>query len=152
MGLKSLRLERGWSQAELAEISDLSVRTIQRIEKGHTPSLEAIKALATSFALSAGEFQHHLKQTRRKNMPDPLSHPDMARGLIPREFERLFWHTMVFAGVMTVIAFVTYQLDVTPRLGWGVGMIWAGVLFLQLALILFQRRTSRTPAKENGAR
>ncbi|MBO6728748.1 MAG: helix-turn-helix transcriptional regulator [Maricaulis sp.] len=157
MSLKSLRLERGWSQAELAEISDLSVRTIQRIEKGHTPSLEAIKALASSFALSAGEFQQHLKQTRGKNMSDPLSHPEMARGLIPREFERLFWHTMVFAGVMTVIAFVTYQLDVTPRLGWGVGMLWAGVLFLQLAWVLFCRLTSKAPAKdhlvkENGAR
>lgn len=141
MGLKSLRLARGWSQAELAEISDLSVRTIQRIEKGHTPSLEAIKALASSFAISAAEFQQALNLTRRENMSDPLSDPAMAKGLIAPEFEHLFWHAMVFAAVMVVIAFVTQTLNVTPRLTWGVGMIWAGGLFVQLAWVLFQRRS-----------
>lgn len=146
MGLKSLRLGRGWSQAELAEISDLSVRTIQRIEKGHTPSLEAIKALASSFALSAAEFQQQLNLTGRKNMSDPLSQPEMARGLIAPEFERLFWHAMIFAAVMVVLAFVAKLLGITPRLAWGVGMLWAGALFVQLAWVLFNRS-----AKENGA-
>ena len=147
MGLKSLRLKRGWSQAELARISDLSVRTIQRIEKGHTPSLEAIKALASSFALSADAFQQHLKPEQRPSMSDPLSRPEMARGLIAPEFERLFWHAMVYASVMVAIAFITRQLDATPRLGWGIGMLWAGALCLQLAMVLFNRRR-----KANGAR
>lgn len=147
MGLKSLRLERGWSQAELAEISDLSVRTIQRIEKGHRPSLEAIKALASSFTLSAAEIQRELNLTGRETMSDPLSQPEMARGLITPEFEGLFWHAMIFAAVMVVITFVSQQLAITPRLAWGVGMLWMGALCVQLALALLKRRS-----KENGAR
>lgn len=32
--VKKLRLQRGWSQDHLSQLSGLSVRTIQRIEKG----------------------------------------------------------------------------------------------------------------------
>ncbi len=34
---KSLRLARAWSQEQLAELSGLSVRTVQRIENGDQP-------------------------------------------------------------------------------------------------------------------
>ena len=46
MILRKLRLQRGWSQEQVAELTDLSVRTIQRIERGGQPSLESAKALA----------------------------------------------------------------------------------------------------------
>ncbi|STT48732.1 DNA-binding protein [Klebsiella pneumoniae] len=35
--VKQLRLQRAWSQEQLAEMAGLSVRTIQRIENGETP-------------------------------------------------------------------------------------------------------------------
>lgn len=149
MALRALRRQHGWSQAELAEVSDLSVRTIQRIENGSRPSLEAIKALATSFNLSAAELQIKLDLDRSETMTDPLSQPSAANSLIAPGFERLFWHAMVFAAIMCVIAFVTAQLDVTTRLGWGVGLIWAGALCIQLAWVLWRgERRSR----ENGTR
>jgi transcriptional regulator with XRE-family HTH domain len=44
--VQKLRLQRGWSQEQLAELSTLSVRTVQRIERGQTASLETLKALA----------------------------------------------------------------------------------------------------------
>ncbi len=47
MILKQLRLSRLLSQEQLAQMSGLSVRTIQRIESGHTPSLESLKCLAS---------------------------------------------------------------------------------------------------------
>lgn len=47
--LKSLRSEHKWSQEQVAELSGLNVRTIQRIEKGETASLESIKALNILF-------------------------------------------------------------------------------------------------------
>ncbi|PID65092.1 MAG: XRE family transcriptional regulator, partial [Gammaproteobacteria bacterium] len=49
MIIQKLRLEHGWSQQQLAEMSGLSVRTIQRIENGKSPSVESIKALAAVF-------------------------------------------------------------------------------------------------------
>ncbi|WP_216819982.1 helix-turn-helix domain-containing protein [Zoogloea sp. LCSB751] len=41
MLVQKLRLQRGWSQQQLAELSGLSARTIQRIEGGQTASAEA---------------------------------------------------------------------------------------------------------------
>jgi transcriptional regulator with XRE-family HTH domain len=58
-------MARGWSQAQLAERSGLSVRTIQRIENGAPPGLESLTLLATALgvdpaALSApGEGAPH---------------------------------------------------------------------------------------------
>ena len=49
MTIQKLRVDRGWSQEELAAHSGLSVRTIQRIENGKRASLESLKCLAAVF-------------------------------------------------------------------------------------------------------
>jgi len=49
MIIRKLRLDKGWSQEQLAEISGVSTRTIQRIERGKTASLETLKCLASVF-------------------------------------------------------------------------------------------------------
>lgn len=46
MILKQLRLSRHFSQEQLAQMSGLNVRTIQRIESGHKASVESLKCLA----------------------------------------------------------------------------------------------------------
>ena len=48
MLVQKLRLQRGWSQQQLAELSGLSVRTIQRIEQGSGATVETWKDLAMS--------------------------------------------------------------------------------------------------------
>ncbi|MBN4082488.1 helix-turn-helix transcriptional regulator [Mariprofundus ferrooxydans] len=54
--LKNLRKEKAWSQDELAMISGLSLRTIQRIEKDGKASLESKKAIASAFEINASEL------------------------------------------------------------------------------------------------
>ena len=49
--LKKLRLERHWSQDEVAKMSGLSIRTIQRIENGENAGLETLKSLAAVFEI-----------------------------------------------------------------------------------------------------
>ena len=53
MILKQIRLSRLLSQEQLAQMSGLSVRTIQRIESGHTPSLESLKCLASALEVDS---------------------------------------------------------------------------------------------------
>ena len=57
MIIRKLRLQHGWSQEHLAQISGLSIRTIQRIEKGHTAGLESLKSLAAVFNVQIDELQ-----------------------------------------------------------------------------------------------
>jgi DNA-binding XRE family transcriptional regulator len=54
--LKKLRKHSGWSQERLADISGLSLRTIQRIENGGNASLESSLAIATAFNISPAEL------------------------------------------------------------------------------------------------
>lgn len=49
MMIKKLRTKKNWSQEHLAVLAGLNVRTIQRIEKGQTASLETLKSLASVF-------------------------------------------------------------------------------------------------------
>ncbi|GHE86233.1 helix-turn-helix domain-containing protein [Thalassotalea profundi] len=50
--IKQLRTQHGWSQEQLAIVSGVSVRTIQRIEKSGECSLESKMALAGAFSVS----------------------------------------------------------------------------------------------------
>ncbi|EGQ7769563.1 helix-turn-helix domain-containing protein [Vibrio parahaemolyticus] len=50
------RKSRAWSQQHLADVSALSLRTIQRVEKEGTGSHETVKALAACFELDANEL------------------------------------------------------------------------------------------------
>lgn len=54
--VKQLRLERAWSQEQLAELSSLSTRTIQRIENNEVLGLETLSALAAVFNVSVSEL------------------------------------------------------------------------------------------------
>lgn len=50
------RKSRAWSQQHLADVSALSLRTIQRVEKEGAGSPETVKALAACFELDANEL------------------------------------------------------------------------------------------------
>jgi len=57
MLVQKLRLQRGWSQQQLADLSGLSVRTVQRIENGHSASVETMKSLASVFEIDFTQLQ-----------------------------------------------------------------------------------------------
>ena len=51
--VRKLRNQRSWSQDQLAAIAGISLRTVQRIEKDGSSSLESKKALASAFEIDA---------------------------------------------------------------------------------------------------
>lgn len=57
--LKKLRKEKAWPQDQLSEISGLSLRTIQRIEKSGNASLESKKAIASAFGIKTNELDEN---------------------------------------------------------------------------------------------
>jgi len=60
MILKRLRENRNWSQEQLANMAGLSVRTIQRIERGHKASFESLKSLAAVFEVSVSTLEQEI--------------------------------------------------------------------------------------------
>ncbi len=51
--LRALRTARHWSQEQLATLSGLNLRTIQRLESGAKASVESVRALAAVFEVPA---------------------------------------------------------------------------------------------------
>ncbi len=74
MIVRKLRLERGWSQEHLAQVSGLNTRTIQRIESGQTPGLESLKSLAAVFEIDISQLN-----------PTPEQEPPMSQTSLPSD-------------------------------------------------------------------
>jgi len=66
--IKKMRLERHWSQDQLAEMSGLSIRTVQRIENGENAGLESLKCLAAVFETNIvdSDKKVEMKQVRKE--------------------------------------------------------------------------------------
>lgn len=56
--VQTLRRKRSWSQEELAIATGLNLRTIQRIEKEGSASLQSRKAIASALDLSIEELDY----------------------------------------------------------------------------------------------
>ena len=60
MGMKELRQERSWSQEQLADLSGLSLRTVQRIEASNKAGYESLRALAVVFEIDVSVLELEL--------------------------------------------------------------------------------------------
>ncbi|EMB2733310.1 helix-turn-helix domain-containing protein [Serratia bockelmannii] len=61
--IRPLRLEKGWSQEQLATIAGLSTRTVQRIENGEQASLETLTAIAAALGVQVSDLNAQPQQT-----------------------------------------------------------------------------------------
>jgi len=66
MFVKSLRYIKHLSQEELAELSGLSLRTIQRVESGHRVSYASLRALAAVLEIDVDELEQKLYSMDKK--------------------------------------------------------------------------------------
>ena len=71
MNINQRRLEKGWSQEELARHSGLSTRTIQRIEGGQKAGLESLKCLAAVFETSISALMQEQTMTDLEKADQP---------------------------------------------------------------------------------
>jgi transcriptional regulator with XRE-family HTH domain len=131
MLVQKLRLQRGWSQEQLAEVSGVSVRTIQRLERGQPGSLETLKALAAVFEIDLDRLKEP-----EMNTPTPAAQtlrPDEALALAHvRKVKGFYIHLLQYVVVIAALAVINlatqthYIWFVWPALGWGVGVLAHG--------------------------
>lgn len=111
--LRELRLARQWSQEQLASVSGLNLRTIQRLESGAKISTESLRALAASLEVPAEsllvgssetkpelEMRPEPGQTALKAMREGVIAGLEFTGITPRA--DFWWFAL---GVMMVLAF-----------------------------------------------
>lgn len=124
--VKQLRLERAWSQEQLAQLSSLSTRTIQRIENNEVPSLETLSALASVFNVSVSELTS-----------EPLPESIELDSRIAEAKKRVKNEANLLKNIIVAITVCTimYILNdiYTPHRNWPVWVItiWGGLLFVK---------------------
>jgi transcriptional regulator with XRE-family HTH domain len=126
MLVQKLRLQRGWSQQQLAELSGLNVRTIQRIEKGQEPSVESLKSLAAVFNV---DFLTLKEQGMENVVNESQSAEEILAFNQVRKLKGFYIHLAQYVFVIAILAVINALT--TPRywwvqwviLGWGVGLL-----------------------------
>lgn len=129
MIIRKFRLKNGWSQEQLAEVSGLSIRTIQRIERGQKPSLESLKSLAAAFDMNVSDLQKEPKMTSEINVTiEEQTAIDQVRAI-----KSFYSHLITYAIVISLLFILnlattsSYIWAVWPALGWGIGIISHGL-------------------------
>ena len=127
MLVQKLRLQRGWSQQQLAELSGLNVRTIQRIEKGQEPSVESLKSLAAVFNV---EFS----TLKEQGMDNVISETQSAEEILAfnqvRKLKDFYIHLAQYVLVIALLTVINALT--TPNrwwvqwviMGWGIGVFF----------------------------
>jgi transcriptional regulator with XRE-family HTH domain len=129
MNIQQARIDKGWSQEELAIHSGLSVRTIQRIENGKRASLESLKCLAAVFETNVSNLvqeksmtstqtpsQHFVEQAEK----DAISYVQNLKAF------HMNWITFII--VMPFLYMLNIKLSpdflwvVIAGIGWGFGI------------------------------
>ncbi|VAW45750.1 hypothetical protein MNBD_GAMMA02-50 [hydrothermal vent metagenome] len=148
MVLRKLRLQRGWSQEHVAELTDLSVRTIQRIERGGKPSLESAQALAAVFEVDLTTFlpttgatlmsdQQQLKATsteQNKESQAVTTEEKVAINYVKgiKEFYGHLFMYSVFMLAFLITGKFSYSQALWLSLGWGAGVVMHGIVAFEI--------------------
>ena len=127
MLVQKLRLQRGWSQQQLAELSGLNVRTIQRIEKGQEPSVESLKSLAAVFNVDFSTL-------KEQGMENVINESQSAEEILAfnqvRKLKGFYIHLAQYVLSISLLSFINLfygsrQLWVHwVIIGWGVGVFF----------------------------
>ncbi|AEX50963.1 2TM domain-containing protein [Rahnella aquatilis] len=141
--IRQLRISRAWSQEQLAELSSLSVRTVQRIENGEQASLETLGAIAAAFDIKVAELTENNTQAGSFSEQALDEQIEKARYQVAEEssFYRsvLLW-AVVNAGLFALNHYTSPDSD---WFVWPLG-IWGGILLLRgLRIFVFRTTVER---------
>ncbi len=138
MIVRKLRLKRGWSQEQLAEMSGLSVRTIQRIERGQGPGLESSKSLAAVFEVPVTALRQEDEIMTEAKTPTLISSEEERIIEYVRDLKGFYTHLTSYVLVMLALFVINFVF--TPgyiwafwaALGWGIGILVHGLNVFEL--------------------
>jgi len=130
MLVQKLRLQRGWSQEQLAELCALNVRTIQRVERGQTASAESLRSLASVFEVDFLDLKE--PDMDKPNAPNVSMEETLALARV-RGIKGFYIHLFQFVAVIAVLAAINVVTQ--PRylwvgwvaLAWGMGVLVHGL-------------------------
>lgn len=132
--IKKLRLQKAWSQSDLAEFSGLSIRTVQRIEKGEKPSLESLKSLAAVFDIDIAELEQKVELMDNSDVSKEEEIAFKYVQTVKGFYRNFLVYIIVIIGLFIINIFNSpdYIWAKWPAMGWGIGIIAQGIRAFEL--------------------
>jgi len=139
MIVRKLRLKKGWSQDQLAQLSGISVRTIQRIERGQNVGLESMKSLAAVFEIDIADLsakpaaQEQEMDSQVINNQATINEEEAQALQQVRDIKGFYAHLIKYAiivGALFILNLVTnpgYIWAWWVAMGWGIGVVSHGL-------------------------
>jgi len=115
---QKLRLKRGWSQQQLADVSGTSLRTIQRLEAGAKPSLETLRSLAAVFDVPIED----LGEPEMASAEDRVSPQEALAMKSTGQLREFYLHIVVYLVVCAAV--VAVLLLISPDHWWAGLLLW----------------------------
>ncbi|MBF7687785.1 2TM domain-containing protein [Acinetobacter rathckeae] len=143
--IKYYRLKHAWSQEQLAEMTALSVRTIQRVENGEKPSLETLSALAAVFQVSVYDLSI---ASVDDNVDETVTHKVREAEQRVEQESRFYTSLISYVVVCSLLALINYIF--TPKVVWAIFPIisWGAViLFAWLRIFILKDAVARWKQK-----
>lgn len=142
MSIQERRRGHGWTQEQLAEHAGVSVRTIQRIERGDAATLETLKCLAAVFETTVSRL---IEEQKMSQEPSPSAatldeHLEAEAIDYVKNLKGFYLHLIVIAFVLPCL--LAFNLYITPSdiwIGW-VAVPWALAVVLHAVLIFGPNR------------
>lgn len=130
MIIRKLRLQKGWSQEHLSQISGLSARTIQRLERGQKASLESLKSLAAVFEVDFNQLCQEQKMINETDTQQHAQISDDEKEAIAYVKEIKGFYSDLFSFLIIIPALFILNYVISPGyiwawwvlFGWGIGL------------------------------
>ncbi len=126
MSIKELRLQNGWSQEQLADLSNLSTRTIQRIEKENKASLESLKALSKAFKLEVSELKEKIEAVNLDCFEEDTKEKNNSfkEFLVKDKSIMKFLVINLMLFFINIVSGAEHLWFIYPLLGWGIPLFY----------------------------
>lgn len=149
MIIRKLRLQRGWTQSQLAEMADITSRTIQRIEQGQKPSLETCRALAAVFEVDLSIIQpEELTMNSKIDLKSDEQEAILYAKRIKEFYEFLF--TYVVLAIAFLVVFYGEPVVYIIFSGLGIALIVQGLIAFEVISFITPNWEKRLVEKKLG--
>lgn len=142
-----IRKSKGLTQEKLAELSHLSVRTIQRLEAGDDSSLETLRLVANALNVSVTELFESVSDENKEKEINYLA-KEQTKQIEQRRSEKQIFNIKILS-IFILILLLAAFIDKFPENIEGIlGILWLGLFFLSLCIMKYMKSNWRLKTNE----
>lgn len=131
--IRLLRTAKGFTQEHLAEISHLSIRTIQRLESGEDTSLETLRMVADALDVPIQELFENLDDVNKEKEID-LFNQEQTIQIEKRESEKQILNIKLLSMFVPIFILAFFISEFPESVQGLLGILWVGLFFFGLRI------------------